>query len=161
MTTFGSLCSGIEAASVALKPLGFGTCGAGWWREGIGPFRARDNGYENLTVCSPTVFGIPGNWIGRKPENGGNATEPHVNRSPCLTSTDRHAVAYGLCVRRLMPVECGRLQGFPDGHTQIPWRGKPASECPDGPQYAAYGNSMAVPCVAWIGKRILRQLTCN
>jgi DNA (cytosine-5)-methyltransferase 1 len=57
-------------------------------------------------------------------------------------------------VRRLLPMECERLQGFPDDHTLIPWRGKPASECPDGPRYKALGNSMAVPCMRWIGTRI-------
>ena len=57
-------------------------------------------------------------------------------------------------VRRLTPVECERLQGFPDGYTAIPWRKKPASECPDGPRYKALGNSWAVPVVRWIGKRI-------
>jgi DNA (cytosine-5)-methyltransferase 1 len=57
-------------------------------------------------------------------------------------------------VRRLTPVECERLQGFPDNYTAIPWRKKPADECPDGPRYKALGNSMAVPVMAWIGKRI-------
>jgi len=55
-------------------------------------------------------------------------------------------------VRRLTPVECERLQGFAPGWTNIPWRGKPTA--PDGPRYKALGNSMAVPCMAWIGKRI-------
>ena len=55
-------------------------------------------------------------------------------------------------VRRLTPVECERLQGFPDNYTNIPWRKKP--ESPDGPRYKALGNSMAVPVMAWIGKRI-------
>ncbi|MBO9430596.1 DNA cytosine methyltransferase [Sulfitobacter sp. R18_1] len=54
-------------------------------------------------------------------------------------------------VRRLMPVECARLQGFPDDHCAITYRGKPAA---DGPQYKALGNSMAVPCIAWIMNRI-------
>jgi DNA (cytosine-5)-methyltransferase 1 len=44
--------------------------------------------------------------------------------------------------------------GFPDGYTAIPWRGKPASECPDGPRYKALGNSWAVPLFAWLGRRI-------
>jgi DNA (cytosine-5)-methyltransferase 1 len=61
-------------------------------------------------------------------------------------------------VRRLTPVECERLQGFPDNHTAIPWRKKPASECPDGPRYKSLGNSWAVPVVAWIGKRITNHL---
>jgi DNA (cytosine-5)-methyltransferase 1 len=59
-----------------------------------------------------------------------------------------------MAVRRLTPTECERLQGFPDDHTLIPWRNKPADQCPDGPRYKALGNSMAVPCMAWIGKRI-------
>ena len=57
-------------------------------------------------------------------------------------------------VRRLTPTECERLQGFPDGYTAIPWRNKPAEECPDGPRYKALGNSWAVPVVRWIGERI-------
>jgi DNA (cytosine-5)-methyltransferase 1 len=61
-------------------------------------------------------------------------------------------------VRRLTPIECERLQGFPDGHTQIPWRGKPAELCPDGPRYKALGNSMAVPVIRWIGERIMKSL---
>jgi DNA (cytosine-5)-methyltransferase 1 len=61
-------------------------------------------------------------------------------------------VATAMQVRRLTPTECERLQGFPDGYTNIPWRKKP--EAPDGPRYKALGNSMAVPCMAWIGKRI-------
>lgn len=57
-------------------------------------------------------------------------------------------------VRRLTPVECERLQGFPDGYTDIPWRGKDTS--PDGPRYKALGNSWAVPKFAWLGERIAR-----
>lgn len=60
----------------------------------------------------------------------------------------------GMQVRRLTPVECERLQGFPDDYTAIPWRGKPASECPDGPRYKALGNSMAVPVMRYLGERI-------
>ncbi|WP_375123563.1 DNA cytosine methyltransferase [Pseudomonas sp. LW8] len=62
-------------------------------------------------------------------------------------------------VRRLIPRECERLQGMTDDYTLIPWRGRPASECPDGPRYKAIGNSKAVPCVRWIGRRILKQIT--
>lgn len=61
-------------------------------------------------------------------------------------------------VRRLVPVECERLQGMADSYTLIPWRGKPASECPDGPRYKAIGNSKAVTVVRWIGRRLLVQL---
>ena len=73
--------------------------------------------------------------------------------------TDGHtmAVAFdttqitGAAVRRLTPRECERLQGFPDDYTLIPYRGKPVA---DGPRYKALGNSMAVPVMAWIGRRI-------
>jgi DNA (cytosine-5)-methyltransferase 1 len=61
------------------------------------------------------------------------------------------AIQRGMQVRRLTPRECERLQGFPDDYTLIPYRGKPAA---DGPRYKALGNSMAVPVMAWIGRRI-------
>ena len=51
-------------------------------------------------------------------------------------------------------IECEKLQGFPPGYTAIPWRKKPADQCPDGPRYRALGNSWAVPNVRWIGQRI-------
>ena len=59
-------------------------------------------------------------------------------------------------IRRLTPLECERLQGFPDDYTQIEWRGKPAEQCPDSLRYKAIGNSMAVPAMRWIGERIKR-----
>ncbi|WP_253818650.1 DNA cytosine methyltransferase [Treponema vincentii] len=59
-------------------------------------------------------------------------------------------------IRCLTPLECERLQGFPDNWTQIEWRGKPAEQCPDSPRYKAIGNSMAVPVMRWIGERIKR-----
>jgi DNA (cytosine-5)-methyltransferase 1 len=61
------------------------------------------------------------------------------------------AVSGTLAVRRLTPRECERLQGMPDDYTLIPYRGKPAA---DGPRYRAIGNSMAVPVMRWIGRRI-------
>lgn len=67
-------------------------------------------------------------------------------------------VPNGMSVRRLTPTECERLQGFPDGWTQISWKGKPASECPDGPRYRALGNSMAVPVIRWIGRKLNEEL---
>jgi DNA (cytosine-5)-methyltransferase 1 len=59
-----------------------------------------------------------------------------------------------MAVRRLTPNECYRLQGFPDNWGNIPWKGKPEGQAPDGPQYKACGNSMAVPVMRWIGERI-------
>ena len=189
-------------------------------RDHKGPSSDGDGDGAILVPMQPS-YGIPGNWIGRKPENGGNATEPMYDIAPCLTSADHHGVAqpiafsgqmsnpqtdvdmtqtlgaknpmavaqpvyelhsqdsrvrelgdvcttvsatYGagggnvpitliqaMAVRRLTPVECERLQGFPDRYTDIQPKGKAT---PDGPRYKALGNSMAVPVMAWIGKRI-------
>ncbi|MGA0207370.1 MAG: DNA (cytosine-5-)-methyltransferase, partial [Ilumatobacteraceae bacterium] len=66
-------------------------------------------------------------------------------------STAIPAVQRAMQVRRLTPTECERLQGFPDHYTDVTYRKKPAA---DGPRYKALGNSMAVPCMAWIGYRI-------
>ncbi|MFH2819587.1 phage N-6-adenine-methyltransferase [Citrobacter portucalensis] len=65
------------------------------------------------------------------------------------------AVTCPLAVRRLTPIECERLQGFPDGHTLIEYRGKPVA---NGHRYKAIGNSMAVPVMRWIGERIAAAL---
>lgn len=92
-------------------------------------------------------YGIAGNTIGRQPGNGGNGTGFCEELSYTLTRTDQHGVAHDMQVRRMMPVECERLQGFPDGHTDIPG-------AKDGPRYKALGNSMAVPVMRWIGKKI-------
>ena len=177
------------AAEVAPSP-----AASGRGVERVGESRGQDP----VVAC----YGIPGNWINKKPEGGGHGTAPMNDISPCLTGADRHAVcmahgqanaeilcdksptlnciheqpivfnaqgsphqglsigslspAYGadFAVRRLMPIECERLQGFPDNWTRIPYRGKPAEQCPDGPRYKACGNSMAVPVMRWIGERI-------
>ena len=83
-----------------------------------------------------------------------NRSNPKAG-DPCRTlSQQSHppSIATPSAVRRLTPLECERLQGFPEGHTAIQFRGKPAA---DSPRYRAIGNSMAVPVMAWIGKRIL------
>ncbi|AOS74424.1 cytosine methyltransferase [Pseudomonas fluorescens] len=74
------------------------------------------------------------------------------------SSLGPNVVSSTSAVRRLTPRECERLQGMADDYTMFPWRGKPASECPDGPRYKAIGNSKAVTVVRWIGRRLLRQL---
>lgn len=79
------------------------------------------------------------------------ANHPHMVASEI---GDKPAGVNPMLVRRLTPLECERLQGFPDEHTLIAWKGKPAEECPDGPRYKAIGNSMAVPVMRWIGRRI-------
>ena len=77
-------------------------------------------------------------------------------RSWCASRRPRDRLSPGW--RRLIPRECEWLQGFPGDHTRIPYRGKPADECPDGPRYKAIGNSKAVFVVRWIGQRIQHQL---
>jgi DNA (cytosine-5)-methyltransferase 1 len=87
---------------------------------------------------------------------GGIGYDEHI--SPTLGAADSGsnrtpALMQGMQVRRLTPVECERLQGFPDNYTDIKAKGKPT---PDGPRYKALGNSWAVPVVRWIGERIAR-----
>lgn len=71
-----------------------------------------------------------------------------------VAATQDQTLVDEMIVRRLTPKECERLQGFPDDWTKVPYRGKPAEECPDSPRYKACGNSMAVPVIRWIGERI-------
>jgi DNA (cytosine-5)-methyltransferase 1 len=133
-------------------------------------------------VAAPVAF-QPGNL------KRGCGSEPNTEVFPTLAAShgrgasdqDPH-VMHAMAVRRLTPVECERLQGFPDGYTRIPtwngWRKLDPSETPeqmmaeglevkqnkktgkwrvkdvDGPRYKALGNSWAIPCVAWIGRRI-------
>ena len=61
--------------------------------------------------------------------------------------------------RKLTAMECERLQGFPDNYTRIPFRGKTAENCPDSHRYKAIGNSMAVPVMRWIGKRLFTTIS--
>ena len=75
---------------------------------------------------------------GKQPDNSDTGLGPNL-------------IGQSMAVRRLTPRECERLQGFPDDYTLITYRGKPAA---DGPRYKALGNSMAVPCMSWIGRRI-------
>ncbi len=93
--------------------------------------------------------------------SGGGADKPHV-LTPEFEAHFRHDWKDPVPgdwsqwrVRRLMPLECERLQGMPDDYTLIPYRGKPAA---DAPRYKAIGNSMAVPCMAWLGQRLVQCL---
>lgn len=98
---------------------------------GVMAFTAKDYGAD-AGALAPTL-------------RAGGFTNSHANGGVMP------AIQSGMQVRRLTPRECERLQGFPDDYTLIPYRGKPAA---DGPRYKALGNSMAVPCMAWIGRRI-------
>jgi DNA (cytosine-5)-methyltransferase 1 len=103
----------------------------------VGTLRRETHGHEPV-VMAPTLTA---------------SNDP--SRSPQSTEVTNQVAAVhaaSMAVRRLTPVECERLQGFPDNYTNITWRKK--EESPDGPRYKALGNSMAVPVMRWIGKRI-------
>lgn len=116
----------------------------------IASAQGRNNGGENV-LCLPinTQIATRHNAMG---EGTGFGIGKEGDPSYTLQSAHSHAISTGAQVRRLTPTECERLQGFPDGYTNIPWRNKP--ESPDGPRYKALGNSMAVPVMRWIGERI-------
>ena len=128
-------------------------------------FSSKDYGNDAAVDVSPTMrFGTYDN--GAQPpavafdmrgrEGGAMMEGPRdtANIRAASGGSSRSYVLNTMAVRRLTPVECERLQGFPDGYTQIPWRNKAAEACPDGPRYKALGNSMAVPVMRWIGDRI-------
>jgi DNA (cytosine-5)-methyltransferase 1 len=81
-------------------------------------------------------------------QSGGDMRGIDLREYPQLQAYQQTSVLHGMAVRRLTPTECERLQGFPDGYTDI------MPETPDGPRYKALGNSMAVPVMRWIGSRI-------
>ncbi|MFA5714977.1 MAG: DNA cytosine methyltransferase [Candidatus Paceibacterota bacterium] len=84
-----------------------------------------------------------------KKQNGLGISDEDIMYS--CTARDQHGIQNGMQVRRLTPRECERLQGFPDDYTLVQHNGKPAA---DGPRYRAIGNSMAVPVMRWVGRRI-------
>lgn len=120
--------------------------GSGWQGDGSSyTLNATDRQSVAVLPFDTTQITSPGN--GDRPRWG------DANSALCA-SKQQPMVSDGYAVRRLTPRECERLQGFPDDWTLIPWRGKPADECPDGPRYKAMGNSMAVNVMRWLGVRI-------
>ena len=81
-------------------------------------------------------------------EGGGKGYLGQDEQAFTISTVQDQQISNGMAVRRLTPVECERLQGFPDNYTNI------KENCPDGPRYKALGNSMAVPVMRWIGTRI-------
>lgn len=101
------------------------------------------------------VYAIAANSIRENPKSGCNGKGySNAGVMYTITTNDVHAVSSSIA-RRITPLEAERLQGFPDNYTKIPYRGKDASKCPDSHRYKAVGNSMAVPVMRWIGKRIM------
>ena len=101
---------------------------------------------SSVNASGPTVMVAPTLTASNDPSRSPQSTE--------VTNQVAAVHSVSMAVRRLTPTECERLQGFPDGYTNIPWR--KAAESPDGPRYKALGNSWAVPVVRWIGERIAR-----
>jgi DNA (cytosine-5)-methyltransferase 1 len=120
------------------------------YEEGLAP--TLRSGCDSYGVLKS--YGIAENIINRKVENGGNGTGIKEGIQYTLNTVSPHGVAYKSVVRRMMPIECERLMGFPDNHTRVAWNGKLEGECPDSHRYKACGNSMAVNVMRWIGMRI-------
>ena len=102
-------------------------------------------------VCYPVDIA---NIEGREKHLPGKGYDEKDTAAYSLTKRRASGVCTPGIIRRLLPVECERLMGFPDGWTLIPWRNRPADQCPDGPRYKALGNSMCTNVMAWIGERI-------
>ena len=111
-------------------------------------------GGGNLPLVQETAVAIAENIIGRQVQNGGNGTGAQEELAYTQNASGVMGVANHATVRRLLPIECERLMGFPDNWTRIPWKGKPAEDCPDSPRYKACGNSMCVNVMRWLGMRI-------
>jgi DNA (cytosine-5)-methyltransferase 1 len=109
-------------------------------------------GPHAVGVAQPIAF-QPGNLMRRAGSDPSTEAFPTI-KCDAGDQSPHVATVTPMAVRRLTPEECEALQGFPKGYSRIPWKGKPASECPDGPRYKACGNSMAVPVMRWVGERI-------
>ena len=125
------------------------------------PYSRTGNERVEAEALAVTVNIYGGNKRKDRPEGGLYVREEDTSK--CLDAANGlnptcsqggPAVVAPMAVRRLTPVECERLQGFPDNWSRISWKGKPEDQCPDGPRYKACGNSMAVPVMRWIGERI-------
>lgn len=127
--------------------------------ENISPTLATTHGGEPVIYKHNELdssVAIAENIIGRKVENGGNGVGAQEELAYTQNATGVMGVANNATVRRLLPIECERLMGFPDNHTRISWKGKSPEECPDAPRYKACGNSMCVNVMRWIGMQIDR-----
>ncbi len=130
-------------------------------------FSCKDSGAD-VGEISPTLRAMSGKLpngggqvaVALRGREGGATAELGDDKAFALRASsgggDKPHALLDMAVRRLTPMECERLQGMPDHYTMIPRGKKPAHLCPDGPRYKAIGNSMAVPCMRWIGQRIDR-----
>lgn len=112
------------------------------------------SGGGHIAIASQTMHGHDVHAVAVAPTITATNDPSRSPQSSEITQQVAAVHASTMQVRRLTPTECERLQGFPDGWTAIPWKKKPAQDCPDGPRYKALGNSMAVNCMEWLGERI-------
>jgi site-specific DNA-cytosine methylase len=108
---------------------------------------------QSIDSAALQVYGISGNVIGRQDHNGPNGISVTEAGGPMftLTTLDRHAIATPYAVRRLLPIECERLMGWPDDWTRWDAEGK---EQTDGHRYKQTGNGVASPVAEWVGRQI-------
>ena len=137
---------------------------------GIRTANTSSNGWGIQEECTHTLdcaqgvavaFQERGRTDGPSLEIGGDVAYALTAPNGGGRAQERNVLTPAMQVRRLTPTEAEKLQGFEPGYTAIPWRGKPADQCPDGPRYRALGNSWAIPCVSWIGERIARQINSS
>jgi len=111
-------------------------------------------GLENQHINGGASLFVPATYDMKQHHNPQQTDSFSLTTENCSSVRGDTPLVKTNAVRRLTPKECERLQGFPDNHTQIPYRNKEAKNCPDSPRYKAMGNSMAVPVMKWIGQRI-------
>jgi DNA (cytosine-5)-methyltransferase 1 len=135
-----------DATDLVSQPLGFS-----WQKSSMSTTLDKSTTPAVATYSTPAIGDIRADavasCISKNTGAGGETQNPAF-------------VQQSMQVRRLTPKECARLQGFPDDYLDVLYRGKPAA---DGPRYKALGNSMAVPVMAWIGKRIqqVEEISCT
>lgn len=106
----------------------------------------------------PLCYAIAENHIGRKLENGGNGNGFTKELAYTLNTVGKQGCVFRGVIRRITTVECARLQGFPDHHTEISWKKKSPQDCPKGLQYKAYGNAMCCNVIEWLGRVIEKEI---
>ena len=139
-----------ETETMVAEPIAFP-----WQQGGSMNIPVKSDGTVGTLVKDQTqaiAFQERGRTGGRSLEWQGDLAYSLNNPGDGGRAQERNVLTPDWAVRRLTPRECERLQGFPDDFTEIPWRGK--TDTPDGPRYKALGNSMAVPCIAWIMNRL-------
>lgn len=163
-------------------PIVFSSTGAGFWSEGPGTLRAREQeSHEHLAVLAFPAYMSSTQYASAEDVVNDGLVSGLFSAGGGNLDQGYPAIINGMSARRLTPLEYERLQGFPDFHTLIPANKRntliadelaylrehfpdmPEEEAhrlaADGPRYKALGNSMAVPVMRWIGKRIIERLS--